>query len=144
MSRIPDGSEETQTDQGGIESGDEQIACVKGYDHNFVLNDSGEKPEKAAEVYDPGSGRVMEVFTTKPGIQFYSGNFISRITGKGGAVYDKWSGFCLETQYFPNGTKHRHFPSPFLKAGEEYRHTTIRFSPDNYGNVAGSPPITGE
>ena len=115
--------------RGGIESGDEQIACGKGYDHNFVLNDSGEKPEKAAEVYDPGSGRVMEVFTTKPGIQFYSGNFISRITGKGGAVYDKWSGFCLETQYFPNGTKHRHFPSPFLKAGEEYRHTTIyRFS----------------
>lgn len=109
----------------GVESDYEQIACGNGYDHNWVLNVSGKKPEKAAELYDPKSGRLMEVYTTNPGIQFYSGNSITRTTGKGGAVYDKRSALCLETQYFPNGTKHRHFPSPFLKAGEEYRHTTI-------------------
>lgn len=109
----------------GIESGYEQIACGKGYDHNWVINTSGKKLEKAAEVYDSKSGRVMEVFTTKPGIQFYSGNMMARVKGKGGAVYDKRGALCLETQYFPNGTKHKHFPSPFLKAGEEYRYTTI-------------------
>ena len=109
----------------GIESKDDQIACGNGYDHNWVLNVSGDKPEKAAEVFEPVSGRLMEVFTTKPGMQFYSGNAITRVTGKGGAVYDKRGALCLETQYYPNGTKHKHFPSPFLKAGEEYRHTTI-------------------
>lgn len=110
----------------GLESNDEQIVCGKGYDHNWVLNVSGEKPEKAAVAVDEGSGRIMEVYTTKPGVQFYSGNFLEGTrTGKGGAVYSKWSGFCLETQFFPNALKHKHFPSPVLKAGEEYRHTTI-------------------
>lgn len=114
----------------GLSSGYEQIEKGGGYDHNYVLNVSGNSPEKAAEVYDPASGRVMEVYTTKPGVQFYSGNFLDGAdTGKGGAVYGKWSGLCLETQYFPNSMKHRHFPSPVLKAGKEYRHTTIyRFS----------------
>ncbi len=113
----------------GINSNDEQIAYGNGYDHNFVLKVTGGKPEKAAEVYDPKSGRLMEVFTTKPGLQFYSGNSINHTIGKDGAVYDTRSALCLETQYFPNGTRHKHFPSPFLKAGEEYRHTTIyRFS----------------
>ena len=109
----------------GIESIEAQIACGNGYDHNWVLNVCGDKPEKAAEVFEPVSGRLMEVFTTKPGMQFYSGNAITRVTGKGGAVYDKRGALCLETQYYPNGTRHKHFPSPFLKAGEEYRHTTI-------------------
>lgn len=109
----------------GIDSNDEQIAFGRGYDHNWVLSIPGDKLEKVAEVYDPKTGRVMEVFTTKPGLQFYSGNSIDRTTGKGGAAYDRRSALCLETQYFPNGTKHKHFPSPFLKAGEEYRHTTI-------------------
>lgn len=109
----------------GIDSNDEQIAFGRGYDHNWVLSVPGDKLEKVAEVYDPKTGRVMEVFTTKPGLQFYSGNSIDRTIGKGGAVYDRRSALCLETQYFPNGTKHRHFPSPFLKAGKEYRHTTI-------------------
>lgn len=110
----------------GLSSDDEQIANGKGYDHNWVLKVSGKAPEKAAEVYDPASGRVMEVYTTKPGIQFYSGNFLdgSEI-GKGGAVYGKRSGLCLETQYFPNAMKHKHFPSPILKAGQQYKHTTI-------------------
>lgn len=109
----------------GIDSNDEQIAFGRGYDHNWVLSVPGDKLEKVAEVYDPKTGRVMEVFTTKPGLQFYSGNSIDRTIGKGGAVYDRRSALCLETQYFPNGTKHKHFPSPFLKAGKEYRHTTI-------------------
>lgn len=110
----------------GLSSDDEQIANGKGYDHNWVLKVSGKAPEKAAEVYDPASGRVMEVYTTKPGVQFYSGNFLdgSEI-GKDGAVYSKRSGLCLETQYFPNALKHKHFPSPILKAGQEYKHTTI-------------------
>lgn len=108
----------------GIDSVDEQIACGKGYDHNWVLNVSGKAPEKAAELYDPETGRLMEVFTTKPGVQFYSGNFLEGAIGKEGAVYGKRSGLCLETQFFPNAMKHKHFPSPILRAGDEYRHTT--------------------
>lgn len=110
----------------GISSGYEQIICGKGYDHNWILNVSGKKPEKAAEVFDEKSGRLMEVFTTKPGIQFYSGNFLDGAsTGKEGAIYGKRSGLCLETQYFPNALKHKHFPSPVLKAGQQYKHITI-------------------
>jgi len=110
----------------GLLSGYEQIDFGKGYDHNWVLNVSGKGPEKAAELYDPKSGRVMEVLTTKPRIQFYSGNFIKENeAGKDGARYNKRSGLCLETQYFPNALKHKHFPSPILRAGERYQHTTI-------------------
>jgi aldose 1-epimerase len=110
----------------GISANDEQIACGNGYDHNWVLNTSGKLTEKAAEVFEPASGRFMEVFTTKPGIQFYSANFLdgSRI-GKCNVSYKKRTGLCLETQFFPNAMKHKHFPSPVLKAGEEYKHTTI-------------------
>jgi len=69
---------------------------------------------------------VMEVYTTKPGIQFYSGNFIKGVeTGKGGTSYMKRSGLCLETQYFPNSVKHQNFPSPILKANEKYEHSTV-------------------
>ncbi|HOL83758.1 aldose epimerase family protein [Thermoclostridium caenicola] len=103
---------------------DEQMRFGSGYDHNFVLDVSGKAPEKAAEVYDPKSGRVMEVYTTKPGVQFYTGNHLNE-TGKGGAVYKKHGGLCLETQYFPNSMKHTHFPSPILRAGEIYHHITI-------------------
>ncbi|MCX8129472.1 MAG: galactose mutarotase [Clostridia bacterium] len=110
----------------GLSSKCEQIVNGKGYDHNWVLNVSSGHPEKASELYEPESGRVLEIYTTKPGIQFYSGNFLDgSIVGKGGTVYSRRSGLCLETQYFPNAMKHKHFPSPILKAGEEYRHTTI-------------------
>lgn len=109
----------------GLSSNDKQIAFVKGYDFNYILKVSGKTPEKAAEVYDPVSGLRMEVYTTKPGMQFYSGNHLNVPNGKNGAVYRKWSGFCLETQFFPNATKIKHFPSPILKAGTEYQHTTI-------------------
>lgn len=105
---------------------DEQLLFGQGYDHNFILDVSGKTPEKAAELYDPRSGRLVEVFTTKPGIQFYSGNHVAGAgRGKGGVVYTKRSGLCLETQYFPNSLKHTHFPSPILKAGETYHHITI-------------------
>ncbi|OPX44106.1 aldose 1-epimerase precursor [Ruminiclostridium hungatei] len=112
----------------GISSEDIQIVNGSGYDHNWVLNTKGNLKGVAAELYHPQSGRLMQVFTTKPGVQFYSGNHLSKeedIIGKGDTVYCKRSGLCLETQYFPNAMKHKHFPSPVLKAGDKYRHTTI-------------------
>ena len=115
-----------RTIQAGLESSAEQIIKGKGYDHNFVLNSKGDLQQKAAEVFDPVSGRKMEVYTTKPGLQFYSGNHLAGAEmGKDGVSYGKWSGFCLEAQYFPNAMKHKSFPSPILRKGEEYRRTTI-------------------
>jgi len=96
-----------------------------GYDLNYVLSD-GKKLKKAARVHDPKSGRVMEVFTTEPGIQLYSGNFLDgKDKGKGGAVYNKHNGFCLETQHFPDSVNQKSFPSTILKPGETYTQTTI-------------------
>jgi aldose 1-epimerase len=109
-----------------INSEYDQIIFGNGYDHNWILNVSGKTPEKAAEVQDEDSGRVLEVFTTKPGVQFYSGNFLNGSdVGKGGVPYNQRAGLCLETQYFPNSMNLKNFPSPVLKAGEEYKHTTI-------------------
>lgn len=96
-----------------------------GYDHNFVLNTNGDLSIKAAEVYEPKSGRYMEVYTNKPAMQFYSGNFLNNVQGKDGAEYNKNYGLCLETQYYPNSLRHKNFPSPILKAGDEYDFTTI-------------------
>lgn len=107
---------------------DPQLVYGQGFDHNWVLNldGQGKSLKKAAELYEPNSGRFMEVFTTKPGIQFYSGNFLKGpIKGKDNAVYYQHSGLCLETQYFPNSPNYNHFPSPVLKANEKYHHTTI-------------------
>lgn len=109
----------------GLNSSCEQIANGKGYDHNWVLNTNGNLNEVACELYDPESGRLMQVFTTKPGVQFYSGNHLGNFNGKEGAIYAKRSGVCLETQFFPNAMKHKHFPSPILKAGEQYHHITV-------------------
>ncbi len=105
----------------------EQMKNGRGYDHNYIVNKNNSKGlQKAAEAFDPKSGRCMEVFTDKPGIQFYSGNFLDgSITGKGGAVYHRRNGFCLETQYFPNSVKHKHFSSPILRAGDTYHYTTV-------------------
>lgn len=109
-----------------IDSDHEQIKNAGGYDHNWVLKDSHDEIKIAAELYDPDSGRFMEVYTTKPGIQFYSGNFLKQFKNcKDGASYNKRSGLCLETQYFPNSIKHKHFPSPILKKNEIYEHKTI-------------------
>lgn len=100
-----------------------------GYDHNFVLNNSGEF-DKVAEVYHEESGRVLEVFTSEPGLQFYSGNFLDgSVKGKGGVGYQKHYGFCLETQHFPDSPNQPGFPDVILRPGEKYQYqTTYKFS----------------
>jgi aldose 1-epimerase len=101
-----------------------------GYDHNFVLNGDYGKLVMAARVYERTTGRVMQILTTQPGIQFYSGNFLDgSIKGKKGVLYKKHQGFCLETQHFPDSVNHPNFPSTILRPGETYSQTTIhRFS----------------
>ena len=113
-----------------INNHDDQLCLAGGYDHNFVLRREGETFRNAATVYEPTTGRVLEVSTTQPGMQFYSGNFLDgTIIGKGGRVYVKHSGCCFETQHFPDSPNHPNFPSTMLKPGEEYRHTTsFKFS----------------
>ncbi|MBN1765558.1 MAG: galactose mutarotase [Sedimentisphaerales bacterium] len=97
-----------------------------GYDHNYVLNNSDGSLALAATVTEPTSGRVMEILTTEPGIQFYSGNFLDgAITGKDGIVYKKHYGFCLETQHFPDSPNKPNFPSCILRPGEKYTQVTI-------------------
>jgi aldose 1-epimerase len=98
-----------------------------GYDHNFVLNNSGKaEPALAARASDPKTGRMMEMYTTEPGVQFYTGNYLDgKLTGQGGAVYKKHAGFCLEAQHFPDAVHHDNFPSIVLKPGETYKQTTI-------------------
>ncbi|MEO6914366.1 MAG: aldose epimerase family protein [Chitinophagaceae bacterium] len=102
-----------------------------GYDHNYVLNKTDKSLTVAATVYDSASGRFMEVLTTEPGIQFYSGNFLDgKLTGtKTGKPYLQHSGLCLEAQHFPDSPNQPSFPSTILKPGETYRQTTLyRFS----------------
>ena len=103
-----------------------RIAKVKGgYDHNFVLNNKKGKLALAARVYEPKSGRVMEISTTEPGIQFYSGNFLDGSAKGKGAVYNKHNGLCLETQHFPDSPNKPNFPSVVLKPGEKYTQLTV-------------------
>ena len=98
----------------------------RGYDHNFVLRGDGKTPALAARVYDPRSGRVLEMFTTEPGVQLYTANFLDgSITGKGGVVYKRHQAFCLEAQHFPDSVHHVNFPSTILKPGDKYTQTTI-------------------
>jgi aldose 1-epimerase len=97
-----------------------------GYDHNYVLNNSGKALALVAKVTDPESGRIMEVFTDQPGMQFYTGNFLDgSIIGKGGKAYNQYSGFCFETQKFPDSPNRPSFPDCILKPGEIYKSTTI-------------------
>lgn len=104
----------------------DQIIYGHGYDHNWILNKKDNDLGMAAKVLDPYSGRVMEVYTTKPGVQFYSGNYINESQNcKDDACYVKNNALCLETQYFPDAINHNNFKSPVLKAGDEYKHTTI-------------------
>ncbi len=104
-----------------------------GYDHNFVLTKKRGEMSLAATVYEPTSGRVMEVYTTQPGVQFYSGNFLDgSLTGKGDKKYVKHYGFCLETQHFPDSPNQPKFPNTVLKPGETYKHNTMyKFSAEN-------------
>ena len=109
-----------------IEAEDEQLEFGGGYDHNFVLNASDDDLVLAASVYEPKTGRVMEVYTTEPGVQFYCGNFLDGSNvGKGGKVYNHRNGFCLETQHFPDSPNKPDFPSTILEPGEEYSTTTV-------------------
>jgi aldose 1-epimerase len=97
-----------------------------GYDHNYVLNSSGGRLALCARVYEPASGRTMEIHTTEPGVQFYTGNFLDgSITGKAGKVYKKHYGFCLETQHFPDSPNKPDFPSVVLKPGDKYTTVTV-------------------
>jgi aldose 1-epimerase len=111
-----------------IEQDDEQLKLGKGYDHNWVLDKTG-TPDSlflAAEAYDPQSGRVLDVLTSEPGVQFYTGNFLDgSVTGKEGKVYKRRYAFCLETQHFPDSPNHPDFPSTELKPGKQYRTTTV-------------------
>ena len=97
----------------------------KGYDHNFVLNNQTGNLALAAKVRDPKSGRVLSVYTTEPGVQFYGGNFLDGVKGKGGKAYKYRSGLCLETQHYPNSVNEPKFPSTILKPGKTYKHTCI-------------------
>jgi aldose 1-epimerase len=113
-----------------IDQKDQQLEFGKGYDHNWVLNKGSGGLAKAAEVHEPKSGRVMQVWTTEPGLQFYTGNFLDgTVKGKGGRVYPLRGAFCMETQHYPDSPNKPKFPSTELKPGQTYRTTTIyRFS----------------
>ncbi len=104
----------------------EQLVLGHGYDHNWVINRKDNSLVLAARVHEPTSGRVLEVFTTQPGVQFYSGNFLDgTITGKHGHVYKQRYGFCLETQHFPDSPNHPDFPSTILRPGETFHSETV-------------------
>ncbi len=110
----------------------EQLVVGKGYDHNWVINRTGAGLVLAARVHEPTSGRILEVSTTQPGVQFYSGNFLDgTITGKQGHVYKHRYGLCLETQHFPDSPNHPDFPSTILKPGDKFQSQTVfKFSTD--------------
>lgn len=98
----------------------------KGYDHNFVLRGHGELTALAARVFEPKSGRVMEVYTTEPGVQLYTSNFMDgTLKGKGGVTYKKHGAFCLETQHYPDSPNKPDFPTTVLKPGQTFKSTTI-------------------
>ena len=107
-----------------INADNEQIRFGGGYDHNWVLNGQMGKMRRVARLVEPKSGRTMDVLTTEPGVQFYSGNFLDGVKGKDNAVYQKRAGLCLETQHYPDSPNQKSFPSTVLKPGQEYRTTT--------------------
>jgi aldose 1-epimerase len=109
-----------------IDQDDQQLKLGKGYDHDWVLNGyASGSLILAAQAYEPRSGRLLEVSTTEPGLQFYTGNFLDGIRGKQGKVYNRRYAFCLETQHFPDSPNHPNFPSTVLKPGQHYQTTTV-------------------
>ncbi len=109
-----------------IGSDDQQIKFGMGYDHNWILDKNAATLTKAAEVYEPKTGRVMQVWTTEPALQFYTGNFLDgKLPGKGGKVYPHRGGFCMETQHYPDSPNKPAFPSTELKPGATYHTTTV-------------------
>jgi aldose 1-epimerase len=117
-----------------INEKDEQLIFGRGYDHNFVLTRKANGLSLAARLYEPTTGRVMQVYTTEPGVQFYSGNFLDgTITGKQGHVYKQRYGFCLETQHFPDSPNQPHFPSTVLRPGQTYHSRSVyKFSVEKH------------
>jgi len=117
----------TQPTSIGARIGDanEQLVFGNGYDHTLVLNKPDGRLAFAIEVYEPTSGREMQVHTTEPGVQFYSGNFLKDVKGKAGKIYRRRDGFCLEAQHFPDSPNKPAFPSTVLKPGERYTQTTL-------------------
>lgn len=108
-----------------INAENEQIKFGNGYDHNFVLNKKTNELTLAATAFEPKSGRVLEVLTTEPGIQFYTGNYLDNVKGKNGKIYNKREGFCLETQHFPDSPNKPNFPTTVLKKGEKFASITV-------------------
>ena len=108
----------------------DQLGFTGGYDHNYVLRESASPLKLACKLHEESSGRTLEVFTTQPGLQFYSGNFLDgSLNGRGGIVYEKYAGLCLETQDFPDAPNHENFPSTVLRVGEVYEAVAVfRFS----------------
>ena len=110
----------------GVNEKDPQLGFGGGYDHNYVLEESGPGMHHAATVYDPASGRTLDVETTEPGIQFYCGNFLDgSLSGKGGKAVNYRTGFCLETQHFPDTPNQPDFPTTTLEPGGTYETTTV-------------------
>lgn len=109
-----------------VNASHEQLKFGGGYDHNWVLDNQGGALASAAKVYEPETGRTMEILTTEPGIQFYCGNFLDgKLTGKKGVSYQHRTGFCLETQHYPDSPNQPKFPSTILKPGEVKKSTTV-------------------
>jgi aldose 1-epimerase len=113
-----------------IREADEQLLIARGYDHNWVLRGAAGEMRRAASAFDPRSGRLLELRTDAPGLQFYTGNSLTgALVGPAGQAYRQGDGFCLETQNFPDAPNHANFPSAILRPGESFRSTTIwRFS----------------
>jgi aldose 1-epimerase len=109
-----------------IDSDYEQLRVAGGYDQNWVIDGGGNKLTDAAEVYEPTSGRVLRVLTDQPGVQFYTGNFFDgTLQGKGGLVYQKRAGLCLETQHFPDSPHHPNFPTTELRPSDSFHRVTV-------------------
>jgi aldose 1-epimerase len=129
-----------------VDGDDEQLRHAGGYDHNFVLRRSGAGLSHAARLVEPVTGRVVDVHTTEPGLQFYSGNFLDgSIRGKSGRVYGHRGGLCLETQHFPDSPNQPHFPPTILRPGDTYRSKTVYafgVAPDREG-ASRRPPAAG-
>lgn len=122
----------------GLAAPDEQLLLAGGYDHTWILERDGDGLLPAVRLHEPRTGRTMEVLTTQPGIQFYSGNFLDgSLVGKGGRRYGRRAGLCLETQHFPDSPHRPDFPSTVLRPGETYRHSTLyRFAADGHAVAA--------
>jgi aldose 1-epimerase len=109
-----------------IDDDDPQLLFAGGYDHNWVLNGAAGELRLAASVWEAETGRTLETYTTQPGVQFYTGNFLDgTLTGKDGIRYARRSGFCLETQHFPDSPNQPNFPSTTLEPGQQYQQTTV-------------------